>query len=208
MVIWTVTNLYQDKKEGKALSAFYGAEKNVEKKRGEILKGTKDKKKNTSDVLAALPQELFELKAVTQKFPKSQAAFLAYLKLGELYSQEKKYTDALSFYEKALPLAHNKFYKILVTYNLGYLYELSQDYPKAIEWYRKITEYKKQRILLWTVGYRPNAFWIASAYFGLGRSYEKLKKVAEAKEMYLHVADEFPNTTFADKGHAFAQLLN
>lgn len=142
-----------------------------------------------------------------QKYPKSKGAHLAYLKLGELYSEQKKWKEAADAYEKTLKLSHDRFYRLLGYYNLGYIHEMAGECDKAISWLQKITDIKKMRILLWTFGSRPNAFWLSSAYFGIGRCYEKLSRLAEAKETYLRVADEFPDTAYADKAGAYARLV-
>ncbi len=201
LAIWTLSNHYVGQKEDKALSSFYTAEKSLEKKRQELLS------KKLKDTLKELHQEMAQIETVAQQFPKSKAAFLSYLKLGDLSSEQKQYSEALGYYEKALKLSNGKFYKILVLYNLGYMNEILGQCDKAIEWFNKITSYQKQRFLLWTLGYRPNAFWLSSAYFGIGRCYEKQKQPEAAKEAYLRVSDEFPNTPYADQGRAFAELV-
>ncbi len=205
LALWTVGSHFSNQKEEKALSGFYTAEKNLDKKRVEV-ESKKIKDKNI-DTLKELNQEIVQVQSVTQKFPKSQAAFLGFLKLGDIFSEQKHYPEALTQYEKALELSKSKFYKILVLYNLGYMNELLGQSEKAIEWFNHITAYQKQRFLLWTFGYRPNAFWLSSAYFGIGRCYEKQKQPEAAKEAYLRVSDEFPNTPYADQGRAFAELV-
>lgn len=205
LAVWTLGGHYLGQKEDKALSSFYTAEKNLEKKRQELdLKKSKDKNIN---ILKELNQEIVQIEAVTQKFPKSKAAFLGFLKLGDIFSEQKQHQEALGYYGKALKLSNGKFYKILVLYNMGYMNELLGQYDKAIEWFNKITSYQKQRFLLWTFGYRPNAFWLSSAYFGIGRCYEKQKQPEAAKEAYLRVSDEFPSTSYADQGRAFSELV-
>lgn len=206
LAVWTLGGHTLNQKEDKALSSFYRAEKNLEKKRHELdLEKSKDK---NIDILIELHQEMDQLKTVLKTFSKSKAAFLSYLKLGDLFSEQKHYPEALEHYEKALKLSNGKFYKILVLYNLGYMNELLGHYDKAIEWFNQITSYQKQRFLLWTFGYRPNAFWLSSAYFGIGRCYEKQKQPEAAKEAYLRVSDEFPSTNYADQGRAFAELVS
>ena len=205
LAIWILGSHTVGQKEAKALSSFYTAEKNLEKKRQEVnLKKSKDK---NIDTLKELNQEIVQIETVTHQFPKSKAAFLSYLKLGDLFSEQKQYPEALGQYEKALKLSNGKFYKILVLYNLGYMNELLGQCDKAVEWFNQITSYQKQRFLLWTFGYRPNAFWLSSAYFGIGRCYEKQKQPEAAKEAYLRVSDEFPNTPYADQGRALAELV-
>lgn len=183
-----IFNHFQDKKEEKLLAQFYEIEKKMDPKikNDEIVK---------------------ELEIFIQKNPKSNAAFLGYLKLGSLHGEHKNYIQAISNYEKALKLASNHFYKLLILQNLGYFHELSQEYKEAILWYSKITDFKKQRIGLWTVGYRPNVYWISTAYFGIGRCYEKLNQKDNAKDAYLKVSDEFSNTVYADRARAYALLL-
>ena len=201
LALWTVIHTYTSKKEAQALSSFYTAEKKLENKRQELTS------KKSIDILKELHPEIVEMETLTQTFPKSKAAFLSYLKLGDLFSEQKRYPDALGYYEKSLKLSNGKFYKILVLYNLGYMNELLGQCDKAIEWFTQITSYQKQRFLLWTFGYRPNVFWLSSAYFGIGRCYEKQKQAEAAKEAYLRVSDEFPNTPYADQGRALAELI-
>lgn len=144
---------------------------------------------------------------MSRKYPKSKGALLAYFKLGELNAAEKKWKEAIHAYESALRLSKDRFYKLLAYYNLGYMHEMAGECEKAISYFREITDIKKTRILLWTFGSRPNAFWLSSAYFGIGRCYEKLSRFSEAKETYLRVADEFPDTSYADKARAYARLI-
>lgn len=193
---WAAIDYTQDKKEEKLLSSFYGIEKKIDQKRSKNIKPLKE-----------LESELGEINQIIQKNPKSKAAFFSYLKLGDIHAEQKDYSSAFLFYEKALGLTSNHFYKLLVLYNLGYTAELGGDCTKAIEWFSKITSFKKQRIGLWTTGYRPNVFWISSAHFGIGRCYEKLNQIEQAKDFYLKVSDEFPNTVYADRARAYAFML-
>ena len=157
--IWARVDYFSQVQEEKALSSYYKAEKNLDKKKADLeLKKNTDKK--PVDILSQLNTEIAELKGATQKYPKSKAALLEELKLGDLYFHEKKYTEAISFYQNAFKMSPNTFYKILCLYNLGYLYELSLDYPKAIEWYSKITAYKKQRILLLSIEFNQYIWWL------------------------------------------------
>lgn len=174
---------WQKSKEEDSLSAFYQIESGTEQKG-----------------ISAFQQ-------VIQKHPKSKGAHLAYLKLGELYSEQKKWKEAADVYEAALKLSRDRFYRLLGYYNLGYIHEMAGECDKAVSYFQKITGIKKTRILLWTFGSRPNAFWLSSAYFGIGRCYEKLSRLAEAKETYLRVADEFPDTAYADKARAYARQV-
>ncbi len=201
--IWTLGQQFIHHREEKGLSAYYKANEALDKKKGELA----TKKEKSKDLIKDLDLEIKDLEKVASGSTKSKATFLTYLTLGDLYNENKKYDVASGHYEKALNIAPNRFYKILALYNLGYSYELSGQYDKAIDTFKKMTEFKKQRVGLWTMGYRPNAFWISSAYFGIGRCYEKLQKRDEAKDSYLKVSDEFPNTQYADRGKAYAQLV-
>lgn len=185
--IGIIFNYTQDKKEEKLLSSFYEIEKKMNQN-------------NTENDLAQLTK-------LAEKNPKTKAAFFSYLKAANISGELKKYMNAIAYYEKAFNLTSDYFYKLLILQNLGYMHELSGEYAKAIGWYEKITEFKKQRIGLWTVGYRPNVFWLSCAYFGIGRCYEKLNQKENAKDAYLKVSDEFSNTIYADRARAYALLL-
>jgi len=212
VAIFISITAYQGHKENKALTAYYLAQKAFDQKRTELeTKTSKENKKDKKEEVSlekGLEKEIFELKALTQKFSGSKASLLSYLKLGEFYTEQSQYEAAIPFYQKAYDLKPDRFYTLLSIYNLGYLHEKKGDCPKAMEWFQKMTDMKKQRVLLWTVGYRPNGFWLSNAYFGMARCHAVLNQKDLAKDTYLRVSDEFPNTQYADQAQGYAELLN
>ena len=205
--IWLYANHRMDKKHRTALAAFYRAEKKFDEKFSAVTAAPKKKAAEAQDVAGQVSEELDQIKHVPRDFPKSKGALMSLLKVGDFHASQKQYALALSSYDEALKMAQTHFFKILIFYNRGYMYELSEQYPQAVEQFQKITAINKWRFLFWEFGYRPNPFWLTSAYFGIGRCYEKLSRPTEAKETYLRIADEFPNTPFADKAEALALLI-
>ncbi|MBI4040694.1 MAG: tetratricopeptide repeat protein, partial [Deltaproteobacteria bacterium] len=148
-----------------------------------------------------------DFKKITAAHVGSQAALLAYLKIGNFYAEQGRLDEAILAYQAALNSTDQRFYKILIYYNLGYLQEQKGNHEQAIGWFKKITDMKKQRLLFWSIGYRPNVFWLSQAYFGMGRCYDQLKQVELAKDAYLRISDEFPNTPYADQAQVHAQFV-
>lgn len=199
--IWIISHYFLNKKQAQAFTEFYQAEKIFDKRKTENIQNKK------TNLINEMKQEVKDFREAFQPYSRSHAAVLGYLKLGDFFTEQQSYTEAISSYEKALEGDRHLFYRLLIYYNLGYLYELSGQYEKAMEYFQKITAFNKKRILFWTVGQRPNSFWLSSAYFGIGRCQEKLNRFSEAKEMYLRIVDEFPETPFSDKAEALALLL-
>ena len=187
---------FKTHKEHKALGSYYDALKAFEKKQADS-KGKADPK-----------EELEWLSSVGKTHQSSEAGYLAHMKLGEYYLAQNNFDKAIEAFLKAEKGASNQFYKVLVYYNLGYAYEMKGSFLEAIDSFKKITAFNTNRILFWSFGSRPDTFWLASAYFGIGRAYEKLEKGAEAKEAYFRVVDEFPNTPFADQAQGLALLVD
>lgn len=200
--IWVGVDSYENKKQEKALLSFYEAERNFEKKRTESLT------KKNENLSIVLKDEISYLDGVSKKYPSSHAAIFSLLKLGDFYINQKIYDQAIPFYERGEPYADHPFYRVLMYYNLGFLYEMTDRCEKAIEYYQKILSFNKKRILFWTLGYRPNVFWLTSAYFGIGRCHEKLNRLTEARDMYFRISDEFSETSFSDKAKALVLLLD
>jgi len=199
--IWVLASHYTTKRAESALWNFYVAQKEFDKKRLEL------KEKKTTNLREVLREELKKLEGVHEKHPSSKGALLSLLTLGDFFSGEKTYKDAIMYYEKAKAIADHPFYNILIFYNLGFLHEMVGDLSKAIDYYMKITALNKRRILFWSFGYRPNTFWLTSAYFGIGRCHERLNNPSAAREMYQRISDEFPDSAYADKAESFALLL-
>jgi len=197
-------NTWLGQKQTKASITFYEADKAFNQKVLEYL----EKKREGEDLTVVLQTELIGLHEVAKAHPKSEAAFLGYLKLGDIYTAENHYEKAREFYEKALHNTTKPFYRVLAYYNLGYVHELLGDCQRGIDSFQKVAAFNKTRILFWSFGYRPNAFWLSSAYFGIGRCHEKLNQFKEAREAYLRVIDEFSQTPFSDKADAIVLLLD
>lgn len=199
--IWVFAENRMASKKEASIVAFYEAGKVFDKKREALPKETK------LSLVEALKTEIQSIDEIGMAYPKSQGALLGYLKMGDFYAEQGAYPQAVSYYQKALGCGNNQFYTVLVYYNLGYLYELSKDYEQSLKHFERITEFNKTRIIFWSFGNRPNAFWLSAAYFGMGRAYEKLGRIEEAQNAYLRVFDEFPNTPFADKAESLAWLV-
>jgi len=198
--VWVLTDAHLTKKQNASMGAYYLANKAFDKRLGEL----KDSKALVTDMKA----ELAALESVSLNHPKSKGSLLSLLKVGDFYIEQKRYSVALSIYEHALREAKRQFFKVLVHYNLGYTNEFLNKCDEAIAQFRKITEFNKTRVLFWSFGERPNKFWLSSAYFGIARCYEKTKKFTEAKQSYMQVVDQFPNTQFADQAQSHVYLIH
>jgi len=196
---WVLTDSHFKKKELKSLSAYYLSDKAFEKKRREL--------KADKDILSKMSLEVQGLKQVSQDFPKTKASIMSLLKVGDFFVKHQKYAEAVVTYTEALGQAKSQFFKVLLYYNLGYAHEFLNQYDEAIANFRKITEFNKTRVVFWSFGERPSTFWLSSAYFGIGRCFEKSKRSSEAKQSYMQIVDEFPNTQFADQAQALVHLV-
>lgn len=201
-VCWVGFHSYHAKKEEKATLVVNTAQQKFNQKFEELKKSKKE------NIIEGLSSELKELHEASDTFPKTQATLLSNLKLGDFYLEQKRFSEAETAYEQVLHSGKHPLYKVLLFHNLGYLFEISGNYSKAIEYFEKITQMQKKRILFWFYGYRPNAFWLSSAYFGMGRCYEKMGKFSEAKEMYGRVENQFAQTLFADKAQGLVSLVS
>ena len=199
---WIGVSYYRSAKEEKALLSYNEANRKFNQKFQEISKTKKD---NTAEELKS---ELNEINEVSETYPKTQASLMANFQLGDFYLEQKKYPEAQWAYERTLKGGVHPFYRVLIYHSLGYLFEASGQYPKAIEYFEKITTMQKKRILFWVFGYRPNAFWVTSALFGIGRCYEKMSRWGDAKEIYTRIENQFAQTAFADRAQALSSLLS
>jgi type IV pilus assembly protein PilF len=97
----------------------------------------------------------------------------AYNMLGVVYSRQKKWKEALKAYNKAL---ENKLYTTPhITYlNIGNMYMVQRDYPKAIEAYRESKSLVNQDITVYRLG---------MAYLEAGRIREAIAEFQEGARM-------------------------
>lgn len=158
---------------------------------------TKDKKNKTKpalpmsepvvekiDVDAKLGEAVQKLKAVTDKYSGTQAAFEAAVSLGDLYLKNGQVAKAIPWLQKASETAPNHFQKALVMVSLGNAYENDSKFNEALATYEKSNTLGQSSLQ-------------GELLLGLGRVAEKMKDVQKAKSFYDQVISKLPNTEYS-----------
>jgi tetratricopeptide (TPR) repeat protein len=131
-----------------------------------------------------IPEAEKKFSPVFEKFPKSRAAFEAYLLIGDLYMDSGNYAEAEKRYEQADALALDAFSKLLAKYNMGIAKESAGNFQAAVDSYEQAlkggsSDFLKPEILM-----------------AKARCLEALKKVNEAIVVYQEVQKQFANRSF------------
>ncbi len=109
---------------------------------------------------------------VNTKFSKTKFGKLSNLYKGNIHLRLGEFEEAINAYEDFLQkTGKENFYRSLAMEGLGYSYEGKGEYEKAANAFQKVIDLGEN-------------FQFGSAYFGMGRCYEKLGKNKEAVENY------------------------
>lgn len=110
---------------------------------------------------------------LTDIYPRSRAAMLAYYRLGGLYFQQGKHEESIAAYEKFLKSATiDPVLLSLANSGLGYAHEARKDYPKAVTAFERAAETT------------PGDRLAAINYRNLARIYEQLGDVPKSLDYY------------------------
>lgn len=117
------------------------------------------------------PLDVF--KEVTTQYPKSQAAKLAYYRMGNIFFDRGDFDAAITSYEKFLSkTSRDNELKTLTYTGLGYCYEEKKDYDNALSSFEKALKSKE--------GIR----FAGMINRNIARIYEKMKNNAKAVDHY------------------------
>lgn len=109
---------------------------------------------------------------------------------GNIYFNLQDYDKALDSYSKYLSFKmKNKAYDAIAMTNIAYCYENKNDYEKAIEQFKKITE-------------SASGFIKESAFIDLGLAYEKVNKIDEASKLYADFVANYPSSSLVETAQA------
>lgn len=112
------------------------------------------------------------LENIAQKYPNTGAGIAARFHLGREAFEEKKYSEAVAWFEKIKGLsAKQAMIRILAQHNLAAVYEAQGEWQRALEIYRK------------TVADPANQSVVIS-YYHMGRALEALGRSDEARKWF------------------------
>ncbi|MDZ4676214.1 MAG: tetratricopeptide repeat protein [Oligoflexia bacterium] len=188
---WAGYSTFRDHQEGKAQEILFNAQSKLKTTEENFIKATtpqvplKDPKtgkllpvvqnnlvKASGNLEADYKDSLPLYKDVIQKYPSSQAAVLASLDLGHLYSQHKKYDEASNVLQGAVKNARHPVTKGLALDQLGGSLEAKGDCSAAISQWEKVEKDKDLQFLH------------GSSLIKMGLCYEKLNQNDKAEQTY------------------------
>ena len=165
IVLW---RLRTEKREAEALNSFHRA--------SEILRSTEDRSSK------GYQEAMDEFERIQREYPKTEAAQLAQLQLGQGFLELKQYDRAVEIYRQFLGSNPNeRLYRLFALQNLGYAYEGLGDYQRALDSFQGLVD-------------MGESFLQPSAYINSGRCYEKLGKREEALHNYRIFLEKYPDS--------------
>ena len=219
--------IIQKKSDQKALAALYKAEKMLSDKTESLLKerqavadkankeieayNKKLKKKakkrslvkvveevKTPETLASAYGEVVtEFQKVIRETEGRKASYLASLTLSQLYSDFGELQKAMSTLESASKsLKSDHFFYGLIHNRMGSALAASSECDKANDHFSKVISAKEQLYLH------------ADATLGKAICLEKLEKIADARDLYKRLADDFADTDSGRSAKTYLRLLS
>lgn len=175
----------QQRKEEEASSAFFEAV---------TFMDTALAKADDNEEKADYAEAIEKLKNVTRDFPKTKIATLAYLYLGKLFLDDKKSSDAVDAYQKAVEKLDTKN-KLYIVGVIGLAYALeSNDQPEiALTNLEQLINSDKKMIT-------DLALWEAA------RMAKKTNNLEKAKELADRLLDEFPFSIYKTNAEMIKNL--
>lgn len=168
IVLW---RLRTEKREADALNSFH--------RTSEILRSTEDPSSK------GYQEAMDEFERIQREYPKTEAAQLAQLRLGQGFLELKQYDRAVELYRKFLEgNPGERLYRLFALQNLGYAYEGQGDYQRALDSFQGLVNMGESFLQPW-------------AYINSGRCYEKLGKKEEALQNYRIFLEKYPDSIMA-----------
>ncbi|WP_017316228.1 tetratricopeptide repeat protein [Mastigocladopsis repens] len=120
------------------------------------------------------------------KLTKEKGTSQEYYELGSIYSEKKVFSQAISFFQKAIKAAEEEGEEnVAYIYNgLGYAYFAQEQFDLAIRQYKEALKNKPDYV---------------TAFNNLGHAYERKKLNAQALEAYEEALKLQPNNTTAKR---------
>lgn len=131
--------------------------------------------------------------AETPEIPMTEKEFKNYYNRGLNNFKNRKYKDAIAYFDTLLRSTVETDLKINVVYWIGESYFGLKQYEKAIEYFNYVAQTKSAKT--------PDALYM------LGRCYAALGKIKEAKEYMNRVVKEYPKSPVAKKAKDRLQRL-
>jgi tetratricopeptide (TPR) repeat protein len=165
IVLWRVRT---EKTEAEALNSFHRA--------SEILRSIEDPSSK------GYQEAMGEFERIQREYPKTEAAQLAQLQLGQGFLKLKQYDRAVEIYRTFIEgNPGQRLYRLFALQNLGYGYEGQGDYQGALDSFQGLVDMGESFLQPW-------------AYINIGRCYEKLGKREEALENYRIFLEKYPDS--------------
>ena len=165
IIVWRIR---AKTREAEAFHAFYRA--------SEILISAEDPSSK------GYQEALDEFERVQREYPRTDAAELAQLQLGQGPLKLKQYAKAMETYRKFLDSnPGQKLHRLFAYQNLGYAYEGLEDYQKALDSFQELVDMGESFLQPW-------------GYLNLARCYEKLGRRDEVLKNYRIFLEKFPDS--------------
>ena len=122
---------------------------------------------------------------ITKKYPYYSKASDAYYSLGNMHEDWSEWSKAIGHYENLVQKHPKSRFSERAHFKVGFLYYLSNNYPKALQWLAK-----EKRLV-------KDFHQKAQAAYWLGRTYQKMNRSADAKAQFDEIRKKYPLTYYA-----------
>lgn len=146
---------------------------------GEGLEGAEKELEVSDAVKAEEDKAIEELKLFAAKKASAYAVFRSNSVIAEIYFQRKNYSEALRFYEAAVPVGGSGYTAGIAYFNAAVCADELSDSEKAVSFYKKAAEIKGFPL-------------VPRALFNAGRVYEGMQKNDEALSVYNRLISAYP----------------
>ncbi len=186
-LLWAGMGFYNDRRENRAQTDLFMAEKKLKSQEEEFGKSTnpptnpaeklkKEPVKATGNLEADYKETVPLLKDVISKHNGTQASVIAALDLAKLYYDYKKYDEGIAVLEKTMDMAKHPVTRGLTIDQLANFNMAKGNCDKAIGYWQKLGQEKTL------------SFLQGSSLIKTGLCYEKLKQFDKAEQTYLRAS--------------------
>jgi tetratricopeptide (TPR) repeat protein len=110
-----------------------------------------------------------------------------YYRLGLKEEKRGRFQKAIIFYKKFISIYKATKESLDALYRIAHIYQYEiKDYDKAIKYYQKI------------IKSYPDVYLTSESYYGVGECLYMKKRIAEAKEIFREILEEYPETSAAE----------